>query len=303
MGGLAVLFVIPVVIDVYGHRFEVFPLVSEIHDNVDLVLGMKNVFELEAIDLQYSSFKFLHRSIPFFLKEQLTLKTKGKEVYKNRSTIYGWDIRVWYIKMLYSREQCMVVLKLKFIRNWALLDITNNTQETVIFDPKEMIGILDFDIFRFLQNKAGCTVATLSKYYHFESADRLCEEFNTLVNELNKDKKILDKEKYLWLEDLDEWKYMMGKEILVKCIDLDKSYLTESEKREVRDMIYKYKVAFSLRDDIGTYPNIEIDIDITDKIQFFIRPYHVKEKDKKILDKQMKRVCYLGIVKEHTQVQ
>ena len=38
---VAVLFVIPVTIDVHGHRFEVFTLVSEIHDNVDLVLGMQ----------------------------------------------------------------------------------------------------------------------------------------------------------------------------------------------------------------------------------------------------------------------
>ena len=30
----------------------------------------------------------------------------------------------------------------------------------------------------------------------------------------------------------------------------------------------------------------------------FIRPYHVKERDKKILDKEMKRLCYLGIMKE-----
>ena len=88
------------------------------------------------------------------------------------------------------------------------------------------------------------------------------------------------------------------KEILDKYIDLHKSCLTESEKREVRDMIYKYKDAFSLRDEIGTYPNIEIDIDVTDKTPFFIRPYHVKE-EKKILDKEMKRLCYLGILKEH----
>ena len=50
---VAVLFVILVVIDMYGHTFEVFTLVSEILDNVDLVLGMKNVFELEGvIDMQ-----------------------------------------------------------------------------------------------------------------------------------------------------------------------------------------------------------------------------------------------------------
>ena len=37
-------------------------------------------------------------------------------------------------------------------------------------------------------------------------------------------------------------------------------------------MIYKYKDAFSLRDEIGTCPNIEMDIDIKDKTPFFIRP-------------------------------
>ena len=63
-------------------------------------------------------------------------------------------------------------------------------------------------------------------------------------------------------------------------------------------MIYKYKDAFSLRGEIGTCPNKEIDINIIDKTLFFIRPYHVKEEDKKILDKDMKRLFYLGILEE-----
>ena len=49
---VSVLFVIPIIIDIHGHRFEIFTLVSEIHDNVDLVMGIKNIFELEGmIDL------------------------------------------------------------------------------------------------------------------------------------------------------------------------------------------------------------------------------------------------------------
>ena len=44
-----VLFIIPVVIDIHSHRFEIFTLVSEIHENIDLVLGIKNIFELEGI--------------------------------------------------------------------------------------------------------------------------------------------------------------------------------------------------------------------------------------------------------------
>ena len=65
---------------------------------------------------------------------------------------------------------------------------------------------------------------------------------------------------------------------------------------QVRDMIYEYKDAFSLRDEIGTYPNTEIDIGVLDRMPFFIRPYQIRE-DKRMLDKEMKRLCYLGILK------
>ena len=67
---------------------------------------------------------------------------------------------------------------------------------------------------------------------------------------------------------------------------------------KVMDMLFKYREAFSLRDKIGTYPNIEVEIDITDKSPFFIRPYHVIEEDKAFIDKEMKRLCYMGILKE-----
>ena len=39
-------------------------------------------------------------------------------------------------------------------------------------------------------------------------------------------------------------------------------------------------------------------IDVTDKFPFFIRKYHVKEEDKALIDKEMKWLCYLGILNE-----
>ena len=63
-------------------------------------------------------------------------------------------------------------------------------------------------------------------------------------------------------------------------------------------MLYKYKEAVSLRDKIGTHPNIEVEIDVMDKSPFFIRPYHVMEEDKALVDKEMKWLCYLDILKE-----
>ena len=46
------------------------------------------------------------------------------------------------------------------------------------------------------------------------------------------------------------------------------------------DMLYKYKDTFNLRDEIGTFPNIEVEIEVTDKSPFFFSPYHVKEEEK-----------------------
>ena len=46
---ISVLFIIPIVIDIHGHRFEIFTSISEIHENVDLVLSIKNIFELDGI--------------------------------------------------------------------------------------------------------------------------------------------------------------------------------------------------------------------------------------------------------------
>ena len=54
-----------------------FTLVSQIQENVDLVFGIKNIFELEGIiKSQESCFSFLNRLVLFFPKEQIVLKPK-----------------------------------------------------------------------------------------------------------------------------------------------------------------------------------------------------------------------------------
>ena len=49
---------------------------------------------------------------------------------------------------------------------------------------------------------------------------------------------------------------MTDREILEKYIDLGASCLNQEESLKVMDMLHKYKEAFSLRDEIGTCPNI-----------------------------------------------
>ena len=189
-------------------------------------------------------------------------------------------------------------MKIKFIRNRATFKVKNDTHETVTFNPTQMLGIIDLRSLGYYKIKQGVLQQNLSHIYHFESAHGVCDQFNRLINMLRKEERMESTERYPWLDYSDERKYMSDREILEKYINLDNSCLTKQEKKEVRSLIYKYKNAFSLRDEIGTCPNIEIETDITDKSPFFIRPFHAREEDKVLLDKEMKRLCYLVILKE-----
>ena len=74
---VGVLFVIPIIMEIHGHRFEIYTLVSKIHENVDLVLGIKNVFELEdGINSRDCRFEFLNRSVPIYPEKEIIFKTR-----------------------------------------------------------------------------------------------------------------------------------------------------------------------------------------------------------------------------------
>ena len=118
-------------------------LVSEIHDNVDLVMGMKNIFELEGvIDSQESCFSFLSRLIPFFPVTAVEIAPKTQKMVVIEAPIVEELSGMAIVKILDMKEQTMSMFKLKFIRNKAVFKITNKTHETVTFGQTEMIGVV-----------------------------------------------------------------------------------------------------------------------------------------------------------------
>ena len=296
---MSVLFVIPIIIDIQGHRFKIYRLVSEIHENVDIVLGIKNVFEWKGvINLWECCFSFLNRSIPIFLKEEMVLKPKEQKLIKIEAPFLDEISGLAIIKLLDKLTQSKIMLKVKFTQNTAMLVLMNSSSETLILSPKETLGILDLRSLGYYKIWQGVLQQNLSRFYEFELAEKVCNQFNNLINTLKKEEKLETGEKYPWLDKMDERNYMTDREILEMYIKLENTCLTEEEKKEIMDMLNKYKEAFSLRDWISTCPNMEVEIDVMDKSPFFIRPYHIREEDKKVIDKEMRCLCYLGILKE-----
>ena len=150
-----------------------------------------------------------------------------------------------------------------------------------------MVRIVDLRSLDFYKIKQKVLQEHLGRHYHFKLADGVHNQYNRFVNLMRKEEENSEG-KFLWLEDTDERKYMMDREMLDKYVHLDNSCLTKIEKMQVRNLLYKYKDMFSLRDETGLCPNIEIEINVTHKSPFFIRPFHANEEDKVILDKEMK---------------
>ena len=148
---VGVLFVIPVIMTIQNHRFEIFTLVSEIHENVDLVIGIKNLFELEGLINSWDScVNFLKRSIHFFPKEIVSVKPK---------------------------VQRLIILEAPFV------------EETKI--------------------KQGVLQQNLNCMYHFESANKVCDHFNKLINTLKKEEEeTCNTDRYPWLDDSDKRKHI-----------------------------------------------------------------------------------------------
>ena len=182
----------------------------------------------------------MSRSIPIFPREEVIVKPVEKKLIPIEALFVEEISGMAIVKIIDQGQKTPMMLKLKFVRSKAMLDITNNTRETLIFDKQMMIGILDLRSLGYYKIKRGVLQQNLNNYYHFKEADKVCEEFNKMVETIRQEEeKDRKRQKYPWLDDTDERKYMMDKEILDKYIDLKGSCLDKTERKQVMEMLYE----------------------------------------------------------------
>ena len=154
---------------IQNHRFEIFTLVSEIHEYVDLVLGIKNLFELEGVIGSWDScVNFLNQSIPFFSRQKVSVKPKEQKILTLEAPFIEEISGMEITKMLHTEMQKTLTMKLKFVQNRVIFKVTNSMHETVTFDPQRMLGIVDFRSLGYYKIKQGVLQQNLSHMFHFD---------------------------------------------------------------------------------------------------------------------------------------
>ena len=105
-------------------------------------------------------------------------------------------------------------------------------------------------------------------------------------------------DKYPWLDRDDIRRNMTDKEMLQMKLNLKDSVLDDKEKEEYLTKVEQFTDIFSLRDEIGTCPFIEVHLKLKDETPFFVRPYPMREEQKKVIQKEMDRLEHLGIIRK-----
>ena len=139
---VATLFVVPFVFKVGNHLFKVYTLVLEIQQNMDIILGVKNMFEIEGeVSCHTSQFKFLNRSLPIFPLSTHRIKVGAKAYVKAKVPFIEKLSGHAIAKLLYKGS--LRTMKIRLVDNLTVMQIINNTPSTMYLYPEESIGIVD----------------------------------------------------------------------------------------------------------------------------------------------------------------
>ena len=90
-------------------------------------------------------------------------------------------------------------------------------------------------------------------------------------------------DKYPWLHPDDIRRNMTDKEILQMKLNLKDLVLDGEGKEEFLEKVEQFMDIFSLRDEIGSCPFIEVHLKLKDETPFFVRPYPMREEQKKVI--------------------
>ena len=203
-------------------------------------------------------------------------------------------------------------IEIKFENNHCCIEIHNTSDSTVEFLHGQEMAYFDarsnglvqknnlkhFPIDQFLHDRM--TPATLSpsplayeKPIHPTEMPHITTCTELPIDDMNKS---TPDDKYPWLDPDDIRRNMTDKEILQMKLNLKDSVLDEKGKEEFLEKVEQFTDVFSLRDEIGTCPFIEVHLRLKDETPFFVTSYPMREEQKKVIQKEMDRLEHLGII-------
>ena len=323
------------VIQFSGHLLEIISYLLPFANDIDLIMGAKTMMELEStIDFQQAEVVLTQRSLEMYPNKDIHIPPKTTSVFYAGCTDLPPEMNSCkvIVKLKLNREDMLPQTVETYIERGRVYLHLHNYSKTkpLEINKDEVLGCLDFrsagyfhltresiqrilwDKFIFYDDDAkvsleGDTTHAASIHADPEIQDKnqknskLLRHSTSIIkqeeHDMHKSRK-RSKDPYPWLDKDDPRRDKTDKELIKSLIDLNEAKLSTKEKREFRRLLLQYREAFSLRDEIGMCPNMEVKLELTDTTPFYIRPFPIKDEEKMIVDKEMRKGVLLGILRK-----
>jgi hypothetical protein len=270
-----------------GQVFKLFTIIAENFSGPDILLGTSTLKQLKgSLDFITNTFRARPKKTWFTPTTSTVIKpdhvkiihVKGKlpKHMKNAPVL---------MKPTQSLEKfCPSTMLSKFRHGVAPMRIYNHSKKPLYLKPDKPVASTDLDDFIHATQRLPSDC--------FPNEPCSSHVSNVQAHNLRT---------YPHLTQNDPDSHLSVDDIIRRDIKLDKSILDQGQKQDLYGLIKQNHEAFSLYGEIGTCPNFEVDIHLTDTTPFYIRPYPVTDENKALIDKELTKLVKLGILqKGHT---
>ena len=136
------LFVIPTQFMTNGHIFEIYTIVAEIDDGMDLVFGFKNMTETEGmLNTRIGEYDFIGRYIPVFPQNDLDVPV-GKQVLIKIKAPFGEKLSGRIMTKLFGSKK-VFTMKFRIKNSQGCVQFINKGKDIAKLRKDKAIGVLD----------------------------------------------------------------------------------------------------------------------------------------------------------------
>ena len=306
------------VIQLDTHKIELTAMVIDTLGTIDLLIGTQSLSELDAqLCFTSNKLKLKSRSIPLKFTTSLHLKPgesrRVELVGKLPPFLRNSNVHIKSYKALAKVAPTDFLAQLHKGRTNMM--VCNMTEGMVKFDNKRPVAMIELDsIDNFYQkiyrvhkgnDKTIMFCNESDARQHFMCGD-LCSmqaidsktETQYLTDQNDREELYkIRRNKYSHLDPQDERLRMTDQEVIDQTMSVDKTSLTcTADKQRLRQLLYKYKEAFSLMDQVGDCTDCEVDFTLSDDKPFMIKPYIVSPADIELVEKEVDKLIKLGVV-------
>ena len=270
-----------------GKQFKLFTIIAENFAGPDILLGTSTLKELRgSLDFVTNTFKVRPKKTWFSPTSDVVIRPGQARIIhvKGRLPKHMKNSAVLVQSTPFLARFCPTSMLLKFQHSIAPLRICNNTSKPLFFKHGTPIAVTNLENFVHVTESIPLECIKPSQPVHSVSS--------TQASNLKR---------YPHLTPDDPESKFTTLELLKQGINLKDSILTTDQKSEFYNVLAENHDAFSLYGEVGTCPNFEVDIHLTDTSPFYIRPYPVSDDQKRLIDKELTKLVKLGILQQgHT---